>query len=129
MIVRRMQRHRPIVVLVLSFVLAFVFAITWVITMTLTLPPTDGAYGQAPFEDPLVSPIMSTFATIAAVIVFPFLYFALRDRPLPKSLGILVGVVILEIIVVTPFDAGLGFIGSFVAFAFGLAAARRLTAA
>jgi len=124
-----MQRHHPLVMLLVSFVLAFAFAITWVTTITLTLPPTDGAYGQAPFEDPLVLPVMAIFASIAAVCVFPFLYFALRDRPLAISLGILIGIVTLEIVIVTPFAAGAGFVGSFVAFALGLFAARHFSAA
>ena len=125
----RMQHHHPIVMLLIAFVLAFAFAIAWVIVMTLTLPPTDGAYGEAPFEDPLVIPVMSILASIAAVFVSPFLYFALRDRPLPKSLAILAGTVLAEIVCVTPLNAPLGFIGALLAFAVGLLAAMHFTAA
>ncbi len=124
-----MKQHHPIALLVASFALAFALAITWVVMMTLTLPPTDGAYGQTPFADPLVFPIMSIFASMAAILAYPWLYLALRDRPLPKSLASLAGVVLAEIVLVTPLNAAWGFVGSFVAFAFGLGCARRLSAA
>jgi hypothetical protein len=119
------RRNPAIVMLFLSFVLAFTFATTWVVVMTLTLPPTDGAYGQAPFQDPLVFPVMSIFAGIAGAITFPFLYFALRDRQLAYSIPCLVIVVLIEIILVTPFDARRGFVGSFAAYFVGLVLARR----
>lgn len=111
--------------LFVAFVLAFVFAIAWVIVMTFTLPPTDGAHGQAPFQHPLVFPVMSIFAGLAGTITFPFLYFALRDRVLAYSIPCLVIIVMFEIILVTPFDARIGFIGSFAAYFVGLVLARR----
>lgn len=106
--------------------MSFVFAVTYVVVMTLTLPPSDGAYGQAPFADPLVFPIMCIGAAVAGVVVCPFYYFALRTRPFFKSLAIVMGVVLAEIMVVTPFDSGLGFLGSFLAFFVGLGIARAM---
>lgn len=113
--------------LLLAVALSFLFALTWVVMMTLTLSPTDMAYGQAPFEDPLVFPIMSMFAGVAACFTYPFLYFALRDRPFPKAPAILAGIVMAEILLVTPFYASLSFLGSFVAYFVGLVVARENT--
>lgn len=115
--------------LAICFLLAFTFAITWVIIMTLTLPPTDGAYGQAPFEDPLVFPIMSIYASIAAIVVFPITYSVLRDRPFLPATLILAAVVLVEIVVITPFHAPTGFLLSFLAYGIGLAVARWLSGA
>ncbi|HEX5472391.1 MAG TPA: hypothetical protein VFW73_10915, partial [Lacipirellulaceae bacterium] len=121
------HRNHPILILVLCFALAFLFGVVWVVVMTFSLPPSDGAFGTMPFDDPLVFPIMSIFASIGAILVYPFTYFSLRDRPLPKSLAILGGCVLLEIVLVTPIIPPLGFIGSFVAYGIGLTVARALT--
>jgi hypothetical protein len=121
---RSMKRHDPLTMLVLAFVLAFLFAILWVVVMTWTLPKTDLAYGQGPFEDPLVLPIMSIGASFAALITYPFFYFVLRDRQLPRALAILVATVIGAIVILTPINAGLGFLGTFGAYFVGLAIAR-----
>ena len=122
------MHHHPLLILLVCFVLSFFFAITWVIVMTQTLPSTDGAFGQAPFEEPLVFPIMSIFASIAAIAVYPFTYFSLRDRQLSKPLIILVGAVLAEILLITPLNAFAGFLGSFFAYAVALVAARRIFA-
>lgn len=119
-----MKRHGPFSMLLLAFVLSFGFAILWVCIMTWSLPPTDGAYGQAPFGDSLVLPITSIFASVAALITYPFLYFTLRDRRFPHAPALLAIVVIGEIVIITPIDAGLGFVGSFIAYFAGLAVAR-----
>ncbi len=116
-----MKRHHPLLILLLAFGLAFLFAITWVIVMTFSLPSTDGAYGQMPFADPLVFPIMSMFAGIAAVFTFPFLYFTFRSRSFPRAPLVLAGIVMAVILVVTPIQPALGFLGSFIAYFVGLA--------
>lgn len=111
--------------LFMAFGLSFAFAVLWVVVMTLTLPPSDGAHGTTPFSDPLVFPVMSIFASIAAIITFPFLYFTLRDREFPRAICILAGVVVIEIVIVTPLHAPYGFLGSFAAYFVGLYLARR----
>ena len=123
-----MYGHHPLKLLAICFGLAFLFAITWVVVMTLTLPPTDGAHGQMPFDDPLVFPIMSILASIAAILIYPFTYFAFRDRSLLKALGILAAAVLIEIFIVTPLNAGLGFLGAFGAYATGLVVGRQASA-
>ena len=116
----RKSWHTAFAILLLCFAMSFMFATSWVIVMTMSLPRTDMAFGEMPFQDPLIFPIMSVFASIAAILVFPFTYFALRNRRLPRATGILMAVVFAEIAIVTPLDAGLGFIGSFVAYSIGL---------
>ncbi len=124
-----MTHHHPLKLLAICFVLSFVFATMWVVVMTWTLPSTDGAYGMAPFGNPLVFPVMSIFASIVAIIVYPFTYVALRDRALPRALTILTAIVIAEILLVTPFNAFLGLLGSFVDYGIGLAKAHSLSPA
>ena len=81
---------------------AFLFAITYVVVFTLFLPSNALAFGLAAVEDPL--------------------FFALRDRNLRHCLPIVYGTVLLEIAIVTPFSASLGFLGSFVALIVSVAA-------
>lgn len=119
-----MKHHHPLTMLALAFGLSFTFAVIWVCLMTWTLPPTDGAYGQAPFADSLVLPIMSIIASVVALITYPFLYFALRDRRFPRAPALLAMVVVGEIVLITPINAWLGFVGSFAAYLGGLAVAR-----
>jgi hypothetical protein len=120
------RRHSVLIMLAVSFGMAFLFAFTFVIVMTLTLPRADGAYGQRPFTDPLVFPVMAIGASLAAVLVFPFFYFACRAMPLVQSIAIIVGTTLAELMIITPINAGVGFLGSFVAFFVGLLVARRM---
>ena len=120
-----MRRHHPLTTFSIAILLAFAFAVEWVVVMTITLPRTDLAHGQSPFQDPLVFPVMSVLASIAGVVTFPFLHFAVRDRELRQAVPILAGTVALAILVLTPLNAGVGFAGSFVAYGVGLWIARR----
>jgi hypothetical protein len=124
--VPKTKRHSVLTMLATSFVMAFAIAITFVVVMTLTLPRSDGAHGQMPFQDPLVFPVMSMGASVAALVVFPFFYFSCRTLPLRKSVLIVLGITLAGVVIVTPFSAFLGFVGSFIAFACGLAAARSI---
>ena len=97
----------------ISLASSFIFAVTWVILMTLMLPETDGAHGQVPFQDPLVLPIMSMFAAISALLAWPF-YTVFGWRHSPVRFGITASVVTLAfIVVVTPINAGIGWMGSY----------------
>ncbi len=97
----------------ISLASSFCFAITWVILMTLTLPKSDMAHGQMPFEDALVFPIMSMLAGISALLAWPFyIFFGWRHPPL--RFGVTAGAATLVfIIVATPFNAGIGWGGSY----------------
>lgn len=99
--------------LTVSLFCSFVFAVSWVIVMTLTLPETDMAHGQVPFEDPLVFPIMSIFAGISALVAWPF-YTFLGWRHSPVKVAIASGAVTMTFIVAaTPFNAVIGWLGSY----------------
>ena len=102
-------RHSIFTMTAISFGMAFLFAITYVTVMTLTLPKTDGAYGQMPFQDPLVFPVMAMGACFAALVVTLPFYFACRSLPLGKSVAIIIGVTMAELLVVTPIKLARGF--------------------
>jgi hypothetical protein len=120
-------RNHWFVILVVSGAMAFLFAVVFVVTMTLSLPPTDGAYGSAPFSHPLVFPVMSIVASIAGVLVTPFVYAALRNRRLSQTLPIVAGGTTAWIIAVTPFSVRWGFWGSFAALGMTLIISQRCT--
>ena len=92
--------------------MTFAFAITFVIVMTLTLPKTDGAYGQMPFQDPLVLPVMAIVASFAALLLSMPFYFVCCSLPLARSVAIIVGVTMAELLIVTPINAGAGLPGA-----------------
>lgn len=103
--------------------IAHLFAIVWVIVAFATLPASDLAHGQMP----LVRPILTTaaiIASISAVVFYPPTYLALRDCHLLWSTAILTGIVVTEIVIVTPINAAWGFVGSYLAFGLGLVVAR-----
>lgn len=120
-----MRSHSPLITIPLSLALAFVFATSWVAVMTWSLPRSDMAYGSSPFGDPLVLPVMSVLATLAGLATAPFVHLALRHRRLAPGAGIAAGTTLLFIAVLTPINAGLGFLGSFLGYAVGLLLARR----
>jgi hypothetical protein len=99
----------------ISIASSFAFAITWVILMTLTLPKTDLAHGQMPFKDPLVFPIMTIFAVVSGLLAWPFYTLLGWNRP-PKTVGIIAGIAtFVFIIIATPLNAGIGWVGSYFA--------------
>ena len=107
--------------------MAFVFAYTYTVVFAFSLPRTDGAYGIAAFEDPFVIPVMMIGALVYAIVVFPFFYFALRNRPLIKSSKFIALIVLAELLVVTPINFVFGLLGSYLAFGVGICFARAFT--
>ena len=99
---------------------SFVFAVTWVIIMTLTLPRSDMAYGQAPFQDPLVFPIMSIIALISGLLMWPFYTYLGWRVPPAKAAGAAGTATLAFIVLATPFNAGVGWLGSYIALLIGL---------
>jgi hypothetical protein len=120
----RRRRHHWLELLLVSEGCAFLFAVVFVVVQQLSLPPTDGAHGQAPFADPLVLPVMSVFAAIAGLLVWPFMYVVLRNRPLTHCLPVVIAVTLAWIVIVTPLHSGGGFLGSFLALGTALLACR-----
>jgi hypothetical protein len=68
----------------------------------------------------MVLPVMTTVAIASAILAFPFVYLAVRHRRLGRCFLIMLGVVLLEIVVVTPLLGMLGFLGAFPALALAL---------
>ena len=108
----------------ISLLSSFVFAITWVVIMTLTLPETDGAHGQMPFQDSLVFPVMSFYAILSAFVAWPF-YTAFGWNLPPVRVGLVAGLAtLLFILLITPFNSGIGWLGSYIALLISLIACR-----
>jgi hypothetical protein len=99
---------------------AFITAIVFVITMSLSLPKTDEAYGRVPFADPLVGLIMSMGAGLAGLLVFPFVYLALRKRDIIHCAKIVFPLVLASTIVLTTIDVRAGICGAFVSLGIAL---------
>src|SRR5208282_6582899 len=92
-----------------------VCAFAFVVMLQFSLPPSDGAYGipmRQLFSDPLVFFGAIYGGTVCGVVSFPFAYFAVRNRRLLTSALFIFGVVILEILFVTPFAGWVGLVGS-----------------
>jgi hypothetical protein len=66
---------------------------------------------------------MAMGASFAGLIVFPFFYVVCRYKPLGRSVAIIAGCTLVELVVVTPMSEGAGLLGSFAAFAVGLVVA------
>jgi hypothetical protein len=102
---------------------AFVCACVFLCMLWFSLPPDDAAYHAAPLAA-LTDPFFLSGAILVAVLVglisFPFVYFTVSGLRLLTTVGFIVGVVLAEIVVITPFDRRLGLIGSLPALALGL---------
>ena len=88
-----------------------------------SLSPSDEAYGIPVtqfFTDPFVFFGAIYGGTFLGALSFPFVYFAVRNRRLLTSTLFVFGVVVTEILLVTPFAGWGGLVGSLPAFGFGL---------
>jgi hypothetical protein len=98
----------------ITLALAFVSAPAYVIVMTLTLPKSDLAFGQWPFQDPLVFPILAMVAGASGLLAWPLFAFLGRHSP-PATVAKITGVTTLFfILVATPFEPRIAFVGSYV---------------
>jgi len=106
---------------------ALACALVFVVMLRFSLSPSDAAYGipiAQLFSDPLVFLTAVCGAIVSAVVVFPFAYFAVRDRQLSASALFVFGVVVIEILSVTPFAGWRGLVGCVPALILGLAVCR-----
>ena len=106
---------------------ALVCAFGFVVMLHFSLPPSDEAYGILAFRlfsDPLVFLGAVCGAIIFGAFTFPFAYFAVRDRRLMTSALFVFGVVLAEILLVTPFAGWRGLVGCVPALAVGLVLCR-----
>jgi hypothetical protein len=102
---------------------ALICAFVFVVMLQFSLPPSDGAYGL-PIAKWLSDPFVFFGAlyggAVCGVLSFPFAYFGTLHRRLLTSALFVLGVVITEIVLVTPFAGWGGLVGSIPALAFGL---------
>jgi hypothetical protein len=95
--------------------LSFIFAVTFVIIMTFTLPKTGGAsYGLAWFQDPLVLPVTSMGVLISGLVGWPLFTICGWRVPPATVAKITGGTTWIFIVVATPINAGIGWIGSYI---------------
>src|SRR5258708_23100736 len=106
---------RPLHILTICFAAAFGCAFVFAAMLQFSLPPTDAAYGKGSgiFSDPFVLGGLIIWASIAALISFPIAWYCLKRRKLLKCSVFVVGIVLAEIMIVTPFWGWRGFLGSF----------------
>jgi hypothetical protein len=105
---------RTLIYLWISLALAFVCAAAYAIVMTITLPESDLAFGQRPFQDPFVFPIMAIVAGASGLLAWPFFALLGRSSPPATVLKITGVTTLFFILVATPFDPRIAFVGSYV---------------
>jgi hypothetical protein len=105
----------------------FVCACFFLCMLWFTLPPDDAAYHGPPFAA-LIDPFFLSGAIVLAVLIgaiaFPIVYFTVRRLRLRTTAGFIVGIVLAEIVIVTPFDRRLGLVGTLPALALALCVVR-----
>ena len=117
---------RGFIILAITFGMALLFAIAYDYVFRWSLAKDDLMYGSEPFQVAGEFIGLCKIALIAGALVFPVVHFAMRDRPLHKASLVIIGTVLLEIALVTPFSGLLGFLGSFAAVGMGAVAAKIL---
>jgi len=118
---------RTLAILGLCIGAAFVCACVFLCMVWFSLEPSDAAYHAVPWAA-LMDPFFLSGAILVAVVIglisFPFVYFTVRRLRLPTTAAFILGIVLGEIVVMTPFDRRLGFIGSLPALALALCIVR-----
>jgi hypothetical protein len=118
---------RALKVLALCLGAAFVCAFVYVATLRYSLPRTDTAYGASlsqVFSDPFVSVVAAFGAILFGLVAFPFAYFTVRNRRLAPAALFIFGMVLAEILLVTPFWGWFGLFGALPSFAVALLVCR-----
>jgi hypothetical protein len=118
---------RALAILGLCIGAAFMCACVFLFMVWFSLPPSDAAYHSPPFVflmDPFFVSGMIVAAVFVGLISFPFVYFAVRRLRLLTAAAFILGIVLAEIVVMTPFDRRVGFVGSLPALALALCIVR-----
>jgi hypothetical protein len=118
---------RALAILGLSTGAAFVCACVFLCMLWFTLPPDDAAYHGPPFAaliDPFFLSGAIWMALLIGIVSFPFVYFTLRGLRLRTTATFIFGIVLAEIVIVTPFDRRLGMVGAVAALALALCVVR-----
>ena len=118
---------RALAILGLCIGAAIVCACVFLCMVWFGLPPSDAAYHAAPFAaltDPFFLSGAILVGGLIGVISFPFVYFTVRRLRLLTTAAFIFGIVLAEIVIMTPFDRRLGMVGSLLALALALAVVR-----
>jgi len=106
---------RAMTILALCMGAAFACAFVFVVMLKFSLSPSDEAYGlpwSRWFSDPFVFFGAIEGAVFFGLLSFPFVYFSIRKLRLLTSTLFVFGLVLGEIVLVTPFAGWLGLFGS-----------------
>lgn len=118
---------RALAILGLCVGAAFVCACFFLCMLWFTLSPDDAAYDGPPFAA-LIDPFFLSGAIAVSVLIglifFPFVYFTVRRLRLRTTAAFIVGIVLAEILIITPLDRRLGLVGSLPALALALCVVR-----
>jgi len=98
-----------------TFAAAYLMAAFFVLVLKFTLPSSDAASSQSlseTFDDPFVRLVAISVATVAALVVFPFALFCLKDGDWLSQGVINIFVVAVFIAAVTPFAPAAAAFGS-----------------
>src|SRR5262245_36930427 len=104
--------RRPLLILIGCFAAALGCGFVFVVILELSLPPNDAAYGRGLriFLDPFVLFGWIDYSIISAFIAFPIAWYCLGGRKLLPCAVFATSIVLVEIVIVTPFKGWLGFI-------------------
>src|SRR6476620_7007660 len=104
---------RALTILGLCIGAAIVCACVFLCIVWFSLPPSDAAYHEvAALADPFFLSGAILVGGLIGVISFPFVYFTVRRLRLLTTAGFIFGIVLAEIVIMTPFDRRLGMGGS-----------------
>jgi hypothetical protein len=118
-----MKFGRAILVFTLCICAAFTCALTFAILAVSNLPPGDWAYDYSiarKLSDPFLYNGIIDGGIFFGLISFPFVYFTTRNRQLKSTAPAIFGIVIGEIILITPIARMANLFGAPVALAAAL---------
>jgi hypothetical protein len=118
---RTPRRHASGMLFLLSTGMACLFAFAFLFVQVLMWHIANKAYSLSMVFDGQLLGVVLTVGFASGIVVFVPFYLVVRSKPLGKSMVILITCVLAELVIATPFNNRVAFVGSFVAFAFGLA--------
>ena len=103
---------RALTILGLCIGAAIVCAYVFLCMVWFSLPPSDAAYHEvAALTDPFFLSGAILVGGLIGVISFPFVYFTVRRLRLLTTAAFIFGIVLAEIVIMTPLDRRLGMVG------------------
>ncbi len=97
---------RIVVIVLFSLASAWLCALAFVAALNVSLPPTDSGYHQTltqSLQDPAIWFSVTVNAWLFGIVAIPMVWFASIGKPLFRTLATILGAVLTEILLVTPF--------------------------